>query len=71
MGNDNCGGYKGKKFQIPSVSDRVHFVRAKVMVHEYEDGRMSVLREGKRKLGVYDREGKLLERGEEKRRVVV
>ncbi len=40
-------------------------------MHEYEDGRISVLREGKRKLGVYDREGKLLERGEEKRRVVV
>ena len=30
-----------------------------IMVHEYECGGMAVVHEGKRKLGVYDREGNL------------
>ena len=35
------------------------------MVHEYEDGTMAVVHAGKRKLGVYDREGNLVEGAEE------
>ena len=42
VGNDNCVSYKGICSQIPPVSDRNHFVRARVMVHEHSDGRMSV-----------------------------
>ena len=38
VGNDNCVKYKGMSLQIPPVGDRAHFVRAKVVVHEYEDG---------------------------------
>lgn len=68
VGNDNCVRYKGKSLQIPAVRDRAHFVRAKVMVHEYEDGRMAVVHERKRKLGVYDREGNLTEEAQEVRR---
>ncbi len=64
VGNDNCVRYKGKSLQIPPVGDRAHFVRAKVMVHEYEDGRMAVVHERRRKLGVYDREGNLVEEAE-------
>ena len=45
--------------QIPPVDDRNHFVRARVMVHEHSDGRMSVHHERQR-LGIYDREGKLI-----------
>ena len=69
VGNDNCVRYKGLNLQIPPTRDRVHFVRAKVMVHEYEDGTMAVVHEGKRKLGVYDEEGNLIREAEEVRRV--
>ena len=58
VGNDNCVSYKGKRLQIPPVKDRYHFVKAKVLVHEYFDGRMSV-HHGKRKVGSYDSEGRL------------
>ena len=64
VGNDNCVRYKGMSLQIPPVGDRAHFVRAKVMVHEYPDGRMAVVHERRRKLGVYDREGNLVEEAE-------
>ena len=57
--------------QIPPFGDRAHFVRAKVMVHEYCDGGMAVFHEGKRKLGVYDRDGNLLEEAKEIKRVAL
>ena len=69
VGNDNCVIYKGMSLQIPPVKDRYHFVQAKVMVHEYEDGRMAVVHERRRKLGVYDRKGNLVEESEERRKV--
>ena len=68
VGNDNCVRYKGRSLQIPAVGDRAHFVRARVMVHEYECGSMAVVHEGKRKLGVYDRDGNLVEGAEEIRK---
>lgn len=68
VGNDNCVRYKNLNLQIPPVKDRHHFVRAKVMVHEYEDGSMAVVHEGERKLGVYDVEGNLIEEAEVIRR---
>ena len=71
VGNDNCVRYKGMSLQISAVRDRARFVRAKVVVREYEDGRMAVAREGKRKLGVYDREGNLVEEAEEVREAAV
>ena len=58
VGNDNCVSYKGICLQIPPVKDRNHFVRARVMVHEYSDGRMGVFH-GERRLGTYGREGRL------------
>ena len=70
VGNDNCVRYRGRNLQIPQVEDRHHFVRAKVMVHEYEDGRMAVVHGRKRKLGVYDRVGNLIEGAEEIRKAV-
>ena len=62
VGNDNCVRYKGMSLQIPPVKDRHHFVRAKVMVHEYGDGSMSVYH-GKRKVGSYDSCGRLKNEG--------
>ena len=69
VGNDNCVKYKGMSLQIPPVGDRAHFVRAKVVVHEYEDGSMAVVHEGKRRLGFYNREGNLVEEVEQRRKV--
>ncbi len=62
VGNDNCVSYKGMKLQIPPVKDRYHFVRANVMVHEYDDGRMAVYH-GKRRVGSYDSVGRLSKGG--------
>ena len=67
VGNDNCVRYKGMSLQIPPVGDRAHFVRAKVMVHEYMDGSMGVFHKGKRRLGFYDGEGNLAEGAEVRR----
>ena len=69
VGNDNCVKYKGMSLQIPPVGDRAHFVRAKMVVHEYEDGSMAVVHEGKRRLGFYNREGNLVEEVEQRRKV--
>ena len=66
VGNDNCVSYKGRRLQIPPVDDRNHFVRARVMVHEHSDGRMSVHHERQR-LGIYDREGKLINHKQEEK----
>ena len=62
VGNDNCVRYKGMSLQIPPVEDRYRFVRARVMVHEYGDGSMSVYH-GKRKVGSYDSCGRLKNKG--------
>ena len=69
VGNDNCVKYKGMSLQIPPVGDRAHFVRAKVVVHKYEDGSMAVVHEGKRRLGFYNRLGNLVEEVEQRRKV--
>lgn len=62
VGNDNCVSYKGMRLQIPQVKGRYHFVRAKVEVHEYSDGSMSIYH-GKRRVGSYDSEGRLKNKG--------
>ncbi len=51
----------GRKLQIPPQRHRCHYVRAKVQVHEYEDGATAVFH-GMRKLGRYDAGGRLLDR---------
>ena len=40
-----------------------------MVVHEYEDGSMAVVHEGKRRLGFYNREGNLVEEVEQRRKV--
>ena len=61
VGNDNCVTYKGTTLQIPPQPHRCHYVRARVMVHEYEDGAMAVFH-GTGRLGRYDARGRLLKR---------
>ncbi len=57
VGNDNCVAYHGRKLQIARQRHRCHYVRAKVMVHEYEDGSMAVFHGGRR-VGRYDATGR-------------
>ncbi|MCY3810006.1 MAG: ISNCY family transposase [Gemmatimonadetes bacterium] len=63
VGNDNCVSYRGRALQIPPQPHRRHFVRAKVSVHEYEDGATAVFH-GTRRLGRYDARGRLLDKAE-------
>ncbi len=42
VGNDNCVSYGGRRLQIPPQRHRCHYVRARVQVHEYEDGATAI-----------------------------
>jgi len=59
VGNDNCVSFEGKALQIPADRYRMNYVRAKVRVHRYIDGRLAVFH-GPRKLAEYDRDGRLM-----------
>ena len=58
VNNDNCVNYQTKPLQIPKTSDRCHYAKATVNVHEYRDGRMAIFH-GPRLLGTYDPGGNL------------
>lgn len=60
VNNNNCVSFKGMSLQIPSNEYRCHYVKAKVRVHRYLDGRMAIFH-GPRKLGEYDADGNLRE----------
>jgi len=57
---DNCVSFEGKTLQIPADRYRCHYVKAKVWVHRYTDGSLSILH-GPRKLADYDKQGNLKE----------
>jgi hypothetical protein len=56
VGHDNCVRFEGLVLQIPPDRHRCHYVKAKVRVHRYSDGRLALFH-GPRKLAVYDHEG--------------
>ncbi len=58
VGNDNCVRYEGRCLQIPPHRHRHHFVKVKVRVHAYEDGRLAVFH-GPRCLARYQPDGHL------------
>jgi transposase len=58
VGNDNCVRYEGRCLQIPPHRHRHHFVKVKVRVHAYEDGRLAVFH-GPRCLARYQPDGRL------------
>jgi transposase len=60
VGNDNCVRYEGRCLQIPPQRHRHHFVKVKVWVHAYEDGRLAVFH-GPRCLARYEPDGRLAE----------
>jgi hypothetical protein len=59
VGNDNCVRYENLFLQLPADRHRCHYVKAKVRVHRYPDGRLAVFH-GPRRLADYSAEGKLL-----------
>lgn len=56
VGKDNCVCFEGLALQIPSDRHRCHYVKAKVRVHRYQDGRLAVFH-GPRQLAAYDVQG--------------
>jgi transposase len=58
VGNDNCVRYEGRCLQIPPQRHRHHFVKVKVRMHAYEDGRLAVFH-GPRCLARYQPDGQL------------
>ncbi len=65
VGNDNTVRYKGRTLQIPEDSHRHHYVKAKVRVHEYPDGKLAVFH-GPRRLATYEADGTLTEEAEKR-----
>ena len=56
VGNDNCVRYDNLFLQLPADRHRCHYVKAKVRVHRYPDGRLAVFH-GPRRLADYNAEG--------------
>jgi len=59
VGNDNCVSFQGFKLQIPSDPVRYHYVKVKVRVHVYPNGKLGIFH-GPRKLAHYSHQGKQL-----------
>jgi transposase len=59
VNNDNCVSFLGKTLQIPNDESRYHYVKVKVRVYKYTDGKLAVFH-GPRKLATYDDQGNLL-----------
>jgi len=60
VGNDNCVSFDGLSLQIPKNEYRFHYVKVKVRVHKYTDGRMAIFH-GPRNLATYDAKGTILD----------
>jgi transposase len=63
VGNDNCVRYGGLTLQIPAQRHRHHFVKVRVRVHAYPDGRLAIFH-GPRCLARYTPDGTLLDAAE-------
>lgn len=61
VARDNCVSYLGRRLQIPEDRHRRHYVKAKVKVHEYEDGSVAIFH-GPRELARYDANGELMKK---------
>ena len=60
VGADNCVRFEKRHLQIPAERHRCHYVKTKVRVHLYPDGRLAIFH-GPRKLADYSATGALLE----------
>ena len=59
VGHDNCVRYENLFLQLPADRHRCHYVKARVRVHRYPDGRLAVFH-GPRRLADYNSAGKPL-----------
>jgi hypothetical protein len=57
--NDSTVSFEGLKLQLPRRSDRAHYVRCPVLVHEFPEGPLGISYQG-RLLARYSRDGQLL-----------
>ena len=57
VGNDNCVRFDNLVLQIPADRHRCHYVKARVWVNRYPDGRLAIFH-GPRKLATYDAQGR-------------
>lgn len=60
VGRDNCVSWAGRSLQIPEQRHRHHYVKAKVEVRAYPDGRLAIF-DGPRCLARYDANGVVLD----------
>ena len=60
VGRNNCLSYRRLSLQIPPDRHRHHYVKAKVRVHEYPDGRLALFH-GPRCLARYHADGRLID----------
>lgn len=60
VSNDNTVRYKNRTLQIPADRHRHHYVKARLRVHEYPDGKLALFH-GPRRLACYTAEGQLIE----------
>jgi hypothetical protein len=58
VGSDNCVRFEGLTLQIPVDRRHCHYVKAKVSVHRYPDGTLSIFH-GPRRLAEYSADGRL------------
>lgn len=59
VSKDNTISYKNIILQIPADNYRYHYVKCKITVNEYYDGRLAIFH-GPRKLASYDAKGKMI-----------
>ena len=59
VGRDNCVRFDSERLQNPAHTHRYHFVKARVRVHRYPDGRLAVFH-GPRTLADYEPDGSLV-----------
>ena len=59
VGRDNCVSFERKRLQIPVQTHRCHFIKVRVRVHRYPDGRLAVFH-GPRKLADYEPDGSVV-----------
>lgn len=64
VSKDNCVAFKGKTLQIPANRYRLTYIKTKVCVHQYIDGRLSLFH-GPRCLARFTPEGTLITHSEE------
>jgi hypothetical protein len=60
VAGDNTVRYHNRVLQIPADRHRHHYVKARVRVHEYPDGRLAIFH-GPRCLARYDAEGEMMD----------